>query len=54
MTQPRRWQPELFDQIDQLSSPLPMALHRNVIVQLTQLMRAVIETIDQEAGDEQD
>jgi DNA invertase Pin-like site-specific DNA recombinase len=39
--QPMR-QPELFDQI---SWPLPMALHQGVIVQLAQLMRAVIEAM---------
>jgi hypothetical protein len=54
MKQQRILQPELFDQIAQISSPLPMALHPSVIVQLAQLMRAVIETIDKEAGDEQD
>jgi hypothetical protein len=54
MKQQRMWQPELFDQIAQISSPLPMDLHQSVIVQLAQLMRAVIETIDKEVGDEQD
>jgi hypothetical protein len=47
-------QPGLFDQIAQISSPLPMDLHQSVIVQLAQLMRAVIEAIDKEVGDEQD
>jgi hypothetical protein len=54
MKQQRIRQPELFDQIAQISNPLPMALHQSVITQLAQLMRAVIETIDKEAGDEQD
>jgi len=54
MKQQRMWQPELLDQIAQISSPLPMALHQSVIVQLAQLMRAVIEAIDKEVGDEQD
>ena len=54
MNQQRMWQPELFDQIDRIISPLPMDLHPSVIVQLAQLMRAVIETIDKEVGDEQD
>jgi hypothetical protein len=48
--QPMR-QPELFDQI---SCPLPLALHQSVVVQLAQLMRAVIEAMEKEAGDEQD
>jgi hypothetical protein len=51
MKQQRMSQPGLFDQI---SSPLPMDLHQSVIVQLAQLMRAVIEAIDKEVGDEQD
>jgi hypothetical protein len=54
MKQQRRWQPDLFDQIAQLSSALPMALHQSVITQLAQLMRAVIEAMEKEAGDEQD
>ena len=54
MKHQRMWQPELFDQTAQISSPLPMDLHPSVIVQLAQLMRAVIETIDKELGDEQD
>lgn len=54
MKQQQRWQPDLFDQIAQLSSPLPMALHESVITQLAQLMRAVIEAMEKEAGDEQD
>jgi hypothetical protein len=54
MKQQRMRQPELFDQITQISSPLPRDLQQSVIVQLAQLMRAVIEAIDKEAGDEQD
>ena len=54
MKQQRMWQPELFDQIAQIESPLPMALHQSVMVQLAQLMRVVIEAIDKEVGDEQD
>jgi hypothetical protein len=54
MKQQRMRQPELFDQIAQISSPLPRDLQQSVIVQLVQLMRAVIEAIDKEAGDEQD
>ncbi len=54
MKQQRMWQPELFDQHDQLSNPLPEALQHSLIVQLAQLMYAVIETIDKELGDEQD
>ncbi len=54
MKQQPTWQPDLFDQIAQIGSQLPMDLHKSVIVQLAQLMRAVIETIDQEVGDEQD
>lgn len=51
MKQQRIRQPELFDQI---SSPLPLALHQSVVVQLAQLLRTVIETIAKEASDEQD
>jgi hypothetical protein len=54
MKQQRMRQPELFDQIAQTSSPLPRDLQQSVIVQLAQLMRALIEAIDKEAGDEQD
>jgi hypothetical protein len=54
MHQQRTWQPELFDQIDQMRSPLPTDLHGEVIVQLAQLMRSVVEAIDKEVGNEQD
>jgi len=54
MKQQRTRQPELFDQIAQGSSPLPLNLHQSVIVQLAQLMRVVIESLDKELGDEQD
>lgn len=54
MKQQRMSQPELFDQIDQLSNLLPVELQQSLIVQLAQLMRVVIEMIDKEAGDEQD
>lgn len=54
MKQQRMSQPGLFDQIAQIGSPLPMDLQQSVIVQLAQLMRAVIEAIDKEVGDEQD
>jgi len=54
MKQQRMSQPDLFDQIAQISSPLPMDLHQSVIVQLAQMMRAVIEAIDKEVSDEQD
>ena len=49
----RTRQAELFDQLAQSSSPLPMAVRQSLIVQLAQLMHAVIEAIDQEEnGDE--
>ena len=49
----RTRQAELFDQLAQSSSPLPMEVHQSLIVQLAQLMRAVIEAIDREEnGDE--
>jgi hypothetical protein len=54
MKQQRTRQPELFDQIAQGSSPLPVNLHQSVTVLLAQLMRVVIESIDKELGDEQD
>jgi len=54
MKQQRMRQPELFDQIAQRSNPLPVNLHQSVIVQLAQLMRVVIESLDKELGDEQD
>ena len=54
MKQQRMSQPELFDQLGQLSNPLPEEWQQSLIVQLAQLMCAVIETIDKEAGDEQD
>lgn len=54
MKQQRMSQPELFDQLGQLSNPLPEELQQSLIVQLAQLMRAVIEAIAKEAGDEQD
>jgi hypothetical protein len=54
MKQQRMSQPDLFDQIAQIGSPLPMDLHQSVIVQLAQMMCAVIEAIDKEVGDEQD
>ena len=47
-------QPDLFEQIARLESPLPMALHQSVIVQLAQLMSVVVEAIDKEVVDEQD
>lgn len=51
----RIWQPDLFDQTALSSTPLPTAVHQGVIVQLAQLMRAVIEAIDKEESDhEQD
>ena len=54
MKQQRMSQPDLFDQLSQLSHPLPEELRQSLIVQLAQLMCAVIETIDKETGDEQD
>lgn len=54
MKQQRMRQPELFDQIVQGSSSLPVNLHQSVIIQLAQLMRVVIEALDKELGDEQD
>ena len=54
MRQQRIRQPDLLEQIAQIESHLPMALHQSVIVQLAQLMRAVIEAIGKELGDEQD
>ena len=49
----RTRQAELFDQLAQSSSPLPMAVHQSLIAQLAQLMRAVIEAIGREEnGDE--
>jgi hypothetical protein len=54
MKQKRMSQPDLFDQLSQLSHPLPEELRQSLIVQLAQLMCAVIETIDKESGDEQD
>lgn len=49
----RTRQAELFDQLAQSISALPMEVHQSLIVQLAQLMRAVIEAIDREEnGDE--
>jgi hypothetical protein len=50
----RQRQQDLFEQISRIESPLPTVLHQNVIGQLAQLMRAVIEAIDKEVVDEQD
>lgn len=54
MKRQRIRQPDLFEQIARIESSLPTALHQSVIVQLAQLIRAVIEAIDEEVGDEQD
>ena len=47
-------QPDLFERIARIESPLPTALHQSVIVQLARLMSMVVEAIDKEVVDEQD
>lgn len=54
MKQQRMSQPELFEQFGQPSNVLPEEQQQSLIVQLAQLMRAVIQTIDEEFGNEQD
>lgn len=54
MKQQRMSQPELFEQLGELSNLLPEEQQHSLVVQLAQLMRAVIQTIDKELGDEQD
>lgn len=47
-------QPDLFERVARIESPLPTALHQSVIVQLARLMSMVVEAIDKEVVDEQD
>jgi hypothetical protein len=54
MKQQRIRQPDRFEQIATSESPLLTASQQSVIVQLAQLMRAVIEATEKEIGDEQD
>lgn len=52
MKRQRIRQADLFEQ--QIESRLPTELQQSVIVQLAQLLRAVVEAIDKEVGNEQD
>ena len=54
MKQQRIRQPDLFEQTATIESPLLTVSQQSVIVQLAQLMCAVIEATEKEIVDEQD